>query len=380
MLALSPAGVDELIGASWCEWTAHEVLSAASLPKLLAAVLDFIPRRRKSDSASLVPNAESPRREPFAQDTGGSQIKLNLVEEYSGKHNGEGHSNSGAACKCGKIHVRRGDRVRRGAGIVEDHEGNVVAGGLGTIVRIGHGEEMVLVKWDRSAADQATTYVWPDPSGAVLGPASFADVAEDVSEIQRLTGLSSMASEELLRRSDYDIAKTRKSLADRSDVISERDLRKPPQLFHQVRILPDSVLVQEWFDAVPPCTCESQRCHGGLQWSSRAHKHLGREGIVLKMDDNDNTVLVRTIGPCECNIWYPQLAVETVYNPDLTEKPLFSANSRVECRMESGWLLGVVSEVLWNGSERSGPCPYTATLDDGRSIFVPDSRLIRAGH
>lgn len=99
---------------------------------------------------------------------------------------------------------------------------------------------------------------------------------------------------------------------------------------------------------------------------------------MLKIDEKDDTVLVETIGPCECKIWYPRLAVTPVYNPDLADKLLFEVNARVQCRMDNGWLSGVVNEVLWDGPDRKGSCPYTVTLDDERSIFVPHARLIRA--
>jgi len=230
-----------------------------------------------------------------------------------------------------------------------------------------------MVKWDRSLEDMAYTYTWPDPDGLILSPASFFDVAPDVVQVQKTTGLSCVAAEELLRRSDFDMTKAL-SLA---HTTGEEQLRKAPQLYHQIYILPESLLVQKWFDALRPCSCNGPHCRGGLQWSSRADKHLGREGLVLKIDNDDDTVLVETIGPCQCKIWYPRLAVEPVYNPDLADKPLHKVNDRVECRMEDGWLAGVVNEVLWDGPNRMGSCPYTVTLDDGRAICVPQVHLIR---
>jgi len=201
----------------------------------------------------------------------------------------------------------------------------------------------------------------------------FCDVAEDVTVLKKLTGLSSFAAEELLRSAGFDLARAQS----RVDQVREGDLRNPPKLYHHVRMLPDSMLVQQWFDSVPPCQCGQQTCHGGLTWSSRADKHLGREAVVLKIDEKDDTVLVETVGPCECKIWYPRLAVEPVYNPDLSFKPSLAVNARVECRMEHGWLPGVVNEVLWDGADRKGPIPYTVTLDDGRSVNVPNACLIR---
>jgi hypothetical protein len=213
----------------------------------------------------------------------------------------------------------------------------------------------------------------------VLVPASFQEIADDVMEIQEHIGLSSVAAEELLRQVGFSKGgvKVVQALAKRCNDISEEKLRKDIRMFHQVRILPDTVLVQQWFDAIPPCQCSNATCRGGVHWSSDAEKHLGREGILLKIDKDDDTVLVETVGPCQCRVWFPRLAVEPVHNLDLSEGPLFEVKARVECRMEEGWSMGTVEQVLWHGPDRQGPCPYTVKLDDGRSIFVPHVNLIR---
>jgi len=337
------------------------------------------------------------------------------AEDTSEEDNG-GHSTSGAICKCGQIHVRRGDRVRRGPAPMNDYEESVAVGDLGTIVRVGPRQETVLVKWDRSPT--AFSYVWPDPGGDVVAPAGFKDIACDVAKVQNCTGLSCIAAEEILRCAKFDVQEVldavgkarvketgdvgkivthdprdqalswKLQFSDRSDWFSadevvplveqcEDKLRKSPELFHQVRILPESLTVQDMFDAIRPCDCGAERCAGGLQWSSRADKHLGREAVVLKRDEKDDTFLVETVGPCECKIWYPRLALQPVFNPDLEDKPAFKAGERAECRMDNGWLLGSVNEVLWDGPNRTGPVPYTVTLDDGRSIYVPNANLIR---
>jgi hypothetical protein len=271
--------------------------------------------------------------------------------------------------------VRRGDRVRRGPSPLKENENGVYTGQLGSVVQIGTDQETVTIKWDRSPADKTHCYTWPDPEGHVLTSAGFQDVSEDVEEIMDSSCLSSAASEECLRRAGYDLKEAKKIA---TGTWEEDDFREPPKLFHHVRILPDSNLVQDWFDSIPACSCAAPRCRGGLQWSSRADKHLGREAVVLKIDYQDDTVLVETIGICECQIWYPRLAVTPVFNPDLSDKPAFKAKDRVECRMEAGWLPGVVDEVFWNGADRTGPCPYTAALDDGRQVRVPNIRLIRS--
>lgn len=281
-------------------------------------------------------------------------------------------------CSCGQVHVRRGDRIRRGPVQSEIDEEDVSLGQLGTIVRIGEGQESVTVKWDRCSGDKVHCYTWPDPDGLILAPASFSEVTEDVNRVQGLTGLSSAAAEELLRRVGFESPEAAVGLHGRSSgELTESNLRIPIKPFHRVRLLPDKVLVQQWFDTVPPCKCNNARCSGGVQWSSRAEKHLGREGLVLKVDNADGTVLVETRGPCNCQIWYPRLALQPAYDPDLADKPEFEVNDRVECKMRDGWEKGVVKEVLWRGRERSGPCPYSVVLDSGSDIFVPNVSLIR---
>jgi len=112
-------------------------------------------------------------------------------------------------------------------------------------------------------------------------------------------------------------------------------------------------------------------------WSSRAEKHLGREGLVVQLDPSDDTVLVEAAGPCDCKIWYPRLAVMPTFDPDLEDEPQFRVNDHVECKMQTGWEPGVVKEVLWNRQQRCGPVPYTVVLCNGSSIFVPHVNLIR---
>lgn len=164
----------------------------------------------------------------------------------------------------------------------------------------------------------------------------------------------------------------------RTQKMTEEMLREDLQVFHRVRILPDSVLVQEWFDRCPPCQCSNPNCRGGpVRWTSQAEKHLGREGYLLKIDESDDSVLVRTAGPCTCEIWYPRLAVEPVFDPDLEDEPSFEVQARVECRMNEGWKKGTVTEVCWRGRTRTGPHPYEVRLDDGQTIFVPNESLIR---
>ncbi|CAK9020142.1 Reticulocyte-binding protein 2-like a, partial [Durusdinium trenchii] len=151
------------------------------------------------------------------------------------------------------------------------------------------------------------------------------------------TGLSSAAAEELLLRVHPPEKRAEvppEDLAKCGRQLGEEQLRRKPALFHRVRLLPDKRLVQQWFDKAKPCQCKRPGCCGGVQWSSRAEKHLGREGMIMQIDSNDDTVLVETSGICECKIWYPRLAVVPVYDPDLEEEPQFNVNDHVECKMQ----------------------------------------------
>jgi len=388
MLYLAPEDIDDLVASSWDTWTLEEdLLSRSSIHDLAATIAGHMPA---TSSCGFV----SPH----------------TVQENESEHLEDGHTRSGVVCSCGQVHVRRGDRVRRGPMPSDvDHEWQVAPGQLGTIVHVGEGQETVTIKWDRCPEDLA--YIWPDPEGLVLAPAQFGDVAQDVMDLQEETGLSSMAAEEVLHRGGSELLKRmrceivadRKKNREGSDCLtgtlgslrlgdcitedwaelyrvaglSEQLLRKPPKLYHRVRILPDKFLVQQWFDSVRPCSCTRTRCSGGVQWSSQADKHLGREGVVLKVDDNDGTVLVETRGPCQCQIWYPRLALEHVFDPDLAAAPQFKIMEQVECKMASGWERGVVNEVLWRGIVRDGPAPYSVKLDSGSDIFVPHVNLIR---
>lgn len=360
---LHPDDVDALIESSWHVWTQgrEELQGAESLEALAASIARYLPNKSSKDRPAPVDH----------WDDGSAKLE-------------DGHTTSGAVCSCGQIHVRRGDRIRRGPMESEIDDQEISEGQLGTIVSIGIGQESVIVKWDRSREDSAHSYTWPDPEGLMLQPAKFAEVALDVSELQTYTGLSSVAADELLRQG---LAKC--SLGTRRDIeadlknaiteqkLSEESLRKPPKQFHRARILPDKLLVQQWFDQVPPCKCSNASCSGGVQWSSRAAKHLGRESVVLKIDKDDDTVLVETQGPCNCQIWYPHQALQRVYDPDVFRTMEFEVDDHVECRMEKGWEKGVVTDVLWRGEERRGPVPYSVKLDTGVDISVPHFNLIR---
>jgi len=368
-ILLSSEHVEDLVSDRWSRWSqGQEFLSAKQVKNMIDDVTAYLPASELSgtSSSSSSTSIGGLSRSPSSKDKDSDKDEHAKLED--------GHSRTGVVCKCGQIHVRRGDRVRRGTATSEVDGLDIAVGQLGTVVRVyDPGQESVLVKWDRS--ESSHSYIWPDPTAQVLEPACYSDIGEDTAEVQAATSLSSFAAEELLRRVDFKSPQAAVEAA--GNDFSEGSLRKEPELFHRVRLLPDSQLVQRWFDKLPPCQCSRPGCTGGVHWTSRADKHLGREGLVLKIDDSDDTVLVETKGPCDCQLWYPRLAVSPVFDPDLQDEPLFKVSGRVECRMEHGWERGVVEEVLWQGPIRRGPCPYTVTLDSGKTIFVPTVNLIR---
>mmetsp|Transcript_77878 Transcript_77878/g.252462 ORF Transcript_77878/g.252462 Transcript_77878/m.252462 type:complete len:551 (-) Transcript_77878:193-1845(-) len=348
-----PAGSVETLVETWMDRAqGGDGLRAASIAKLVPALGRHMPSLTGEGSSSSK-----------------AASSISSFEQLE-----DGHGKTGTVCKCGRIHVRRGDRIRRGPAQSDTDKG-VAKGQLGTIVRIGAGQEIVTVKWDRSPLDEVHRYTWPDPAGNFIASASYTDVAEDVQQLQRKTGLSSAAAENALSRGGSDAPAGRAAKMDAD--VSEDSLRGQLQPFHRVRILPDSILVQEWFDRIPPCQCSRQGCAGGVHWNSRADKHLGREGLLLKIDTTDDTVLIETSGPCQCQIWYPRLAVEPVFDPDLADKPEFKVGAQVECKMQQSWERGAVIEVLWNGATRQGRCPYHVKLESGETIVVPHVSLIR---
>lgn len=310
---------------------------------------------------------------------------LKSVQDYlptiESESSSEEEAKRSSRCRCGRMHIRRGDRVKRGP--CSKTEDNIMEGQLGSIVRLLEGS--VLVKWDRYP--KVYQYSWPHTDSEVLETASFTEVAPDAQKLQELTlephlgtGLSSAAAEELLMRVHPPEMRQQvalEDLANRGRQLGEEQLRRKPDLFHRVRLLPDKRLVQQWFDKSKPCQCRKPGCCGGAMWSSRAEKHLGREGMVLQIDPSDDTVLVETSGPCECKIWYPRLAVVPIFDPDLEDEPQFKVDDQVECKMQTGWQRGVVKEVLWWKHHRCGPVPYTVVLSTGAHIFVPSASLIR---
>merc|ERR1719197_1988266 len=128
-----------MVESSWQHWTQGGLFSRLCLPRLADAVADHLPPLRPADLPTRSRYAESSPHSP-QQIKNGNQAHGSWKEE-------DGHSRSGVVCKCGQIHVRRGDRVRRGPVSNNDDEGGILSGFLGSIVRVGERQETVVVKW-----------------------------------------------------------------------------------------------------------------------------------------------------------------------------------------------------------------------------------------
>eukprot|EP00929_Paragymnodinium_shiwhaense_P022419 TRINITY_DN14329_c0_g1_i3.p1 TRINITY_DN14329_c0_g1~~TRINITY_DN14329_c0_g1_i3.p1 ORF type:complete len:478 (-),score=45.64 TRINITY_DN14329_c0_g1_i3:173-1606(-) len=275
--------------------------------------------------------------QPLHSGISDSSTEASDSEENAGSSSSDtfhrGNSEPGSLCSCGRMHVHRGDRVKRGrAWRGGDEDGG--DGQLGTIVRDEEGLWAVYVQWEGS-------------------------------------GLSSTACSAWLRRQDSEGEGEALLLA---NAPSEASLRQPARLYYRCRVLPDQALVQRWFSECPPCPCSRRTCRGGVRWNAQACRHLGREGYVLRRDDRDGTVLVEMTGRCNCKLWYPALAVETVYDPDIPEKPRFKPGDAVRCKVNGDWHKGTISHFWWRPSSGWGnrpTAPYYVKLNDGRCVFAP---------
>lgn len=349
MLPMSPEDVHELVSERWSDWShSKERLDGGALESMVATLQPLI-----GDVEPAPPQEES---------------------DHDEESDGHSRRVPGAVCQCGKIHAQRGDRVQRGPAWAGS-EADGGEGHLGTIVRDEEDSSLVFVKWDRDDPDAAChAYAWPsEPSQHAVQHAAFEAIAPDVQELQESTGLSSAAAQELLRRG-YALGE--------ACWPAEASLRQPLRLYHRCRVLPDKEKVQAWFAACPPCNCSRPNCSGGLRWSEGAERHLGREGYVVKEDNDDDTVLVSMSGRCCCKVWYPRLAVQPVFDPDTSDLPRFKVGSSVECRMEDSWHKGTVERIWWRPVDWGNrpTMPYLVTIEGGRKIGAPRDcdQVIRA--
>lgn len=94
---------------------------------------------------------------------------------------------------------------------------------------------------------------------------------------------------------------------------------------------------------------------------------------MVEVDTSDDTVLIAMAGRCNCKIWFPCLAAEPVYDPDMATEPRFQLGTRVDCRMPDAWYTGTIDR-LWCRPvdwDNRPTAPYRVKLDDGSSITVP---------
>lgn len=315
------------------------------------------------------------------------------VEGESVTHSETGHAVSesgntttvGRPCTCGKVHAHRGDRVHRGPAWTAGHEDGG-AGQFGTIVREEEARASVFVQWDFSPLGTVHCYGWPaDPRYHAVVHTPFDDITLSMMQFQEQTGFSSAAILALVRRvpaagSADDMLRSALETfqgSRRTDIeLNEDTLRSPIRLFDRCRLLPDKVLVKQWFDTCPPCPCPNPECTGGVRWNPEVEKHLGREGYVVKIDTRDDTVRLETTGRCNCAFWCPRMAVEPVLDMDVYETPRFPVGTRVQCKIDEGWQVGTIKRHWWRnegfGNRRTAP--YQVALDDERLISAPQDR------
>lgn len=213
-------------------------------------------------------------------------------------------------CAYGMTQLCRGDRVQRGPGWYGEDDGGV--GSLGTVVSGSERSGEVVVQWDFLEFGNLRSYAFPtDIRRHEVMYASYRNIPFHVRVVQAMTGLSSIATFELMRRVGFaPMHITVDAFRHAGDTISELTFRKIPAVSSRCRILPDEKHVQRWF---ADCSCHNP----AVFWTGEAARHLGREGYVLKNDDQDKTVLVQLVDRCNCKVWYPKLAVEAVFDPDM---------------------------------------------------------------
>lgn len=345
MLPLSPDTVDTLVSTWWPHWSRRRLLRTRELTRVFATIQHLLPNLPSEASSLEARVCAMPNR----------HIKV-----------------PGTLCGCGKVHVLRGDRVQRGpAWSGRNDDGG--EGQLGTAVRVDESIGIVLVRWDRAPEeDFVHRYAWPsDPSLHEVSHAAFEDCPRDVRALQAATALSSAAAECVLLKSNYNLDAALAFCSDPSKSTSENTLRAPVALFQRVRVLPDVIHLQNWFDLTPCCRCVGRPVQ--VQWTAHAERHVGREGYLVGTHSCNDTVQLEFTGRCHCQIWLPRLAVTPVYDPDTATQPRFSRNTRVLCKIGNGWWPGVVSSVWWRelGWRERPTAPYSVRLDDGRNVYAP---------
>jgi len=261
--------------------------------------------------------------------------------------NMEHQTEPGVICVCGCVHVCRGDRVKRGAAWREGCEDDGGAGHLGSVVRCNEDSGNVSVHWDKDLPEVMYRYAWPGaPELNELTHVAFKHVPDHLQAVRRKTHLSSAALLHLIRRlrgephQDVPAASgvTEARLLVAAAGMKEEELRTVPNLFQRCRVLPDEDLIRRWFE----CTLGSNLNDDNL---GIVQEHLGRECYVLKVDKRNGAIFVEMAERCDCSMWLPQLAVETIYDPDTASPPRFGVGHRVKCLTCDGWKLGAVERI-----------------------------------
>lgn len=358
MFPVATTCIEAVISQSWKSWTeAGEHLSAARV----AVCIDVMERA----FGRIVPMSVSHVASFFVgipESVGCCRYQVRSGHHVAGTAPGE-------LCSCGRVHLLRGDRVKRGPALV-GHARNGDHGGLGTVLRSDEEGGCVSVTWDRSDTMSPEVY-----SPHELVHAALTEVAKDTAAVQLETGLSSAAAEGLLRRTRRDVSAAIAIATQVEDCPSSVEFFRTwrVRLFDRVRVLPDLWLVQKWFDEIAPCHCSDANCRGGLQWSGIAGRHLGREAHVVQADVRNDTMLVEFTGRCHCQVWYPRRALDVVWDEGRDRRLRFAVGMRVWCRTAEEWLRGTVRRVWWRqaGWKDRPTVPYRVQLDDGRFLVVP---------
>uniref|UniRef100_A0A7S1FAX9 RING-type domain-containing protein n=1 Tax=Noctiluca scintillans TaxID=2966 RepID=A0A7S1FAX9_NOCSC len=322
LLPSTPKQVEAFVSASWSTWTlGEEFLDEARISAFALAIDGALPKVQTTETELPVRLMPTPS---------------GCDSQVCGVH--AAATAPGELCSCGRVHVLRGDRVKRNP-VWE----RIVDGGecdFGTVVRCDESAGVVVVLWDH--AHEPITYSWP----------SCRHLHEVVHVPFQEAGSDGFRP-----------------------VVEASELHDAePQLFDFVRVLPCASEVQQWFDSRPACGCCDQRCRRNFQWTTNVGRHVGRAGYVLQKDSSDGNVLIEFVGRCHCQLHFPLCAVERMRDQDEgADHPRFALDARVECKLSQKWYSGTVTRLRWRekGWGDRPTAPYIVRLDDGRAVFAP---------
>lgn len=322
LLSSTPKRVEAFVSASWSTWTlGEEFLGETRISAFALAIDAVLPEVQTTETELPVRLMPTPS---------------GCDSQVCGVH--AAATVPGELCSCGRVHVLRGDRVKRNPvweRIVDGGENDV-----GTVVRCDESAAAVMVSWDHT--HEPTTYSWP----------SCRHLHEVVHVPFQDTGFDGLRP-----------------------VVEATNLNDAePQLFDFVRVVSCASEVQQWFDSRPACGCCDQRCRRNFQWTTNVGRHVGRAGYVLQKDPSDGNVLIEFVGRCHCQLHFPLCAVERLRDQDEgADHPRFALDARVECKLSQKWYSGTVTRLRWRekGWGDRPTAPYIVRLDDGRAVFAP---------